>query len=96
MSVGHAAAGKRSRLLADALAYVGYNTDHVEMGWKYSDFDLMRKWINDNDPDRYPTNETPASLDLAAFYDGKEHDWNTIWWCPGTIEHSAGNRRNNV
>ena len=78
MSVSHLADGQRSRLLADALLHVGYTSDHIRTGWKYSNFDLMKKWIEDDDPDSFPTNEAPATLDIAAFYDGKEHNWNTI------------------
>ena len=78
MSVSHLADGQRSRLLADALLHVGYTSDHIRTGWKYSNFDLMKKWIGDDDPDNFPTNEAPATLDIAAFYDGKEHNWNTI------------------
>jgi N-6 DNA Methylase len=78
MSVSHLADGQRSRLLADALLHVGYTSDHIRTGWKYSNFDLMKKWIGDDDPDSFPTNEAPATLDIAAFYDGKEHNWNTI------------------
>jgi len=78
MSVSHLADGQRSRLLADALVHVGYSPDHVETDWKYSNYELMKRWIADNDPDSFPTNEAPARLDVAAFYDGKEHNWNTI------------------
>ena len=78
MSVSYLADGQRSRLLADALLHVGYTSDHIRTGWKYSNFDLMKKWIGDDDPDNFPTNEAPATLDIAAFYDGKEHNWNTI------------------
>ncbi len=78
MSLSHHANGQRSRLLADALLHVGYSPDHVETDWKYSNYELMKKWIADDNPDNFPTNEAPASLDVAAFYDGKEHNWNTI------------------
>ena len=78
MSVGHLADGQRSRLLADALLHVGYSPDHVESDWKYSNYELMKKWIADDNPDNFPTNESPASLDIVAFYDSKEHNWNTI------------------
>ena len=78
MSVSQLAHGPRNRLLADALLHVGYSPDHIEADWRYSNYELMKKWIADDNPDHFPTNEFPASLDIAAFYDGKEHNWNTI------------------
>ncbi|MGO8897999.1 MAG: class I SAM-dependent DNA methyltransferase [Isosphaeraceae bacterium] len=78
MNVGPVANGQRNRLVAEALTYVGYGTEHVEANWKYSNFDLLRKWIQDDNPDHYPIGETPSRLDIAAFYDGREHNWNTI------------------
>ena len=78
MGVSQLANGQRNRLLADALFHVGYRPDHIENDWKYSNYDLMKKWIADDDPDSFPTNEAPSKLDIAAFYDGKEHNWNTI------------------
>jgi SAM-dependent methyltransferase len=78
MSVGPATNGQRNRLVADALTYVGYGAENVETNWKYSNFDLLRKWIQDDNPDRYPVGEAPSQLDVAAFYDGREHNWNTI------------------
>ena len=78
MRASQLADGQRSRLLADALLHVGYSPDHVETDWKYSNYELMKRWIADDNPDNFPTNEAPAILDVAAFYDGKEHNWNTI------------------
>ena len=78
MSFGPVPDGQRNRLVADALTYVGYGTEHVESNWKYSNFDLMRKWIQNDDPDLYPVGESPSQLDVAAFYDDREHNWNTI------------------
>ena len=62
MSLGHAATGQRARLLADALGHVGYNSGHIRADWKYSNFDLMKKWIENDDPDSFPENEGPSSL----------------------------------
>jgi hypothetical protein len=78
MSASHVATEQRSRLVVDALRHVGYQDEHVRIDWKYSNFDLMKKWIEDNDPDNFPAHETPSNLDIAAFYDGREHNWNTI------------------
>src|SRR4051812_4747188 len=78
MSVGHVINGQRGRLLAEALQHVGYGSDHIRLDWKYSNFSLMKKWIADDDPDSFPTNEAPAILDAVAFYDLREQNWNTI------------------
>lgn len=78
MSLAHLASGDRSRLLADALLPLGYSNNHIRTEWKYSNYALMKKWIEDDDPDNFPTNEAPAILDTAAFYDSREQNWNTI------------------
>lgn len=78
MSVSQVAAGPRSRLVVDALMHIGYRPEHIRIDWKYSNFDLMKRWIEDDDPDSFPEHENPSTLDVAAFYDGREHDWNTI------------------
>ncbi|QEH35207.1 Type I restriction enzyme EcoKI M protein [Aquisphaera giovannonii] len=78
MSMGYDVAGQRSRLVADALLHVGYRAEHIKHSWKYSNFEEMRKWIDDDDPDNLPEHKAPSILDIAAFYDEREHDWNTI------------------
>ena len=63
-------------VVREALRSVGYGDAHVHFGWPVGDHEVLRRWSTDSDPSRLPTGRS-RTLDVIAFHDDREHDWNT-------------------
>ena len=76
MSQGAGEVQERRALLLSVLSDVGYSDAHVQCDWQVSDHDELRRWREDDDPQNLPEGR-PSRLDVVAFYDEREHNWDT-------------------
>ncbi|HUT88062.1 MAG TPA: N-6 DNA methylase [Thermoguttaceae bacterium] len=76
MSQGAGEVQERRALLLSVLSDVGYSEAHVQCDWQVSDHDELRRWREDDDPQSWPDG-SPSRLDVVAFYDEREHNWDT-------------------
>ncbi len=67
---------QRRDLLLSVLSDVGYTDSHVQCDWEVSDHEKLCRWREDDDPKSWPDGR-PSRLDVVAFYDEREHNWDT-------------------
>jgi len=67
---------RRCEVVRNALGSVGYSEAHVQFDWQVSDHEKLQEFARDSDPGNLPTG-TPTRLDVVAFYDERERNWDT-------------------
>jgi hypothetical protein len=67
---------QRRDILRGALGDVVYGDAHVQLDWHISDPEQLQRYAQDKDAGTLPSGK-PFRLDVAAFYDERERNWDT-------------------
>ncbi len=67
---------QRRHVIRNVLRDVGYSDAHVHFDWRLSNHEQLRRWAQDDHPENRPEGP-PSHLDVIAFYDDRERNWDT-------------------